>query len=85
MLTEGHQQDAPSTGKIERSTQQRDPCKDFSPPLMLLPLKLQLVQWSFTQCKEEESRFHYILAATFYADVASARLTMSIINTFNRR
>ena len=30
---------------------------------------------------------HYILDATFYADVtvASARLTMSIINTFNRR
>ena len=37
----------------------------------------------FYAMQREGARSHYTLAATFYADVATARLTMSVLNTFD--
>ena len=59
----------------------------FPPPLMLLmlPLQLQLEQLDFYAMQRGGVEAISLLAATFYADVASARLTMPFLNTFNQQ
>ena len=53
--------------------------------LLMLPLQLQLEQLDFYAMQRGGVESIPLLAATFYADVASARLTMSFLNTFNQQ